>query len=52
MSQRFWVLVRFNDQPGAGFTRQYINAYNPFEAIMMARAMYGRLLLSESANYA
>ena len=53
MSQnRFWVLVKYKDEPGAGYGRQYINANNPYEAIQMAKAMYGRLLLSESANYA
>jgi hypothetical protein len=53
MSQRqFWVLVKYKDEPGAGFARQYVNAGNPYEAIQMAKALYGRLLISESANYA
>ena len=52
MSNRFWVFVKFNTSPGSGYARQYINANNPYEAIQMARALYGRLLMSESANYA
>ena len=52
MPNRFWVLVRYNDAPGSGFSRQHIYASNPYEAIQIARAMYGRLLISESANYA
>ena len=47
---RYWVLVRYKDEPGAGFGKQYVNANNPYEAIQMAKAMYGRLLLTESAT--
>ena len=46
----YWVMVKYKDEPGAGFSRAYINADNPFQAIAMARSMYGRLLISESAN--
>ena len=46
----YWVMVKYKDEPGAGFSRAYINADNPFQAIAMARSMYGRLLMSESAN--
>jgi hypothetical protein len=46
----YWVMVKFKDEPGAGFDRAYIQAGNPFAAIAMAKAMYGRLLMSESAN--
>ena len=46
----YWILVRYTDEPGAGFGKQFINANTPYEAIQMAKAMYGRLLLSESAN--
>ena len=52
MSNRFWVLVRFSDAPGSGFARREVYAGSPYEAIQIARAMYGRLLISESANYA
>lgn len=43
------VLVKWKDEPGAGFSYVCINADNPFAAIQMARAMYGRLLISEYA---
>jgi len=46
----YWVMVKYKDEPGAGFSRAYLNADNPFQAIAMARSMYGRLLMSESAN--
>lgn len=46
----YWVLVRLKDEPGAAVAKQFINASNPFEAISMARAMYGRLLLTECAS--
>jgi hypothetical protein len=45
----YWVLVKYKDEPGAGFGRMYINAENPYQAIQMAKGMYGRLLISESA---
>ena len=48
---QYWVLVKYKDEPGSGFGRVVINADTPFEAISMARAQYGRLLISESANY-
>ena len=51
-TRQYWVLVKYKDEPGAGFSRQYINASNPYEAIQMAKALYGRLLISESANLA
>lgn len=49
---QYWVMVKYKDEPGAGFGRVFLNADNPFQAISMARAMYGRLLISESANLA
>jgi hypothetical protein len=48
----YWVLVKYKDEPGAGFSRVTIQADNPHAAIGMARSMYGRLLMSESANLA
>ncbi len=48
-SRQYWVLVKYKDEPGAGFGRQYVNATNPYEAIQMAKSLYGRLLISESA---
>lgn len=50
--QQWWVMVKYKDEPGSGFYRAYVNASNAFEAISQARAMYGRLLISESANAA
>lgn len=47
---QYWVMVKYKDEPGAGFGRVVLNADNPFQAIQMAKAMYGRLLISESAN--
>ena len=47
---QYWVLVKYKDEPGAGFGRVVVNADNPHQAIAMARAQYGRLLISESAN--
>ncbi len=46
----YWVLVKYKDEPGAGFGRVIVQGDNPFAAIQMAKAMYGRLLISESAN--
>ena len=50
--KQYWVMVKYKDEPGAGFGRVYITADNPFQAIQMARSMYGCLLISESANLA
>jgi hypothetical protein len=49
---QYWVLVRLKDEPGAGVTRQYISASDPHAAIAMAKAMFGALLFSQSANLA
>ena len=43
-------LVRYKDEPGAGFGKQYVTATNAYEAIQMAKALYGKLLISEGAN--
>jgi hypothetical protein len=47
---QYWVMVKYKDEPGAGFGRVFVNADNPYQAIQMAKSMYGRLLISESAN--
>lgn len=47
---QWWVLVRFKNEAGSGFARQYITATNAYEAIQMAKAFYGELLISESAS--
>lgn len=46
---QWYVLVRTKDEPGAGVYQAYINADNSYNAIQQAKAMYGRLLLSEAA---
>lgn len=47
---QYWVLVKYKDEPGAGFYRAIVNAENTYQATQMAKALYGRLLISESAN--
>jgi len=42
--------VRYKDEAGAGFGRQFVTATNAYEAIQMAKALYGKLLLLKSAN--
>lgn len=46
---RYWVNVKHKDEPGAGWGRVIINADNAYQAIQLAKAQYGRLLMSESA---
>lgn len=46
---KFYVMVRTKDEPGAGLMRVVIEADNAYNAIQMAKAQYGRLLLSEGA---
>ena len=41
-ARQWWVLVRYKDEPGAGFGKQYITATNAYEAIQMAKALYGK----------
>jgi hypothetical protein len=48
-ARQWWVLVRYKDEAGAGFGKQYVTATNACEAIQMAKALYGRLLISEGA---
>jgi hypothetical protein len=50
MNNSYWVWVKWKDEPGAGMSRVYVNADNIHAATQMAKAMYGRLLFSESAN--
>lgn len=49
-TRQFWVLVRYKDEPGSGFGKQYVTATNAYEAIQMAKALYGRLLISEGVS--
>lgn len=46
---QFYVMVRLKAEPGAAVTKAIITAENSYAAIQMAKAMYGRLLLSEAA---
>jgi len=45
-------LVRYKDEPGARFGKQYVTATNAYEAMQMAKALYGKLLISEGASLA
>lgn len=49
-ARQWWVLARYKDEPGAGLGKQYVTATNAYEAIQMAKALYRRLLVSESPN--
>lgn len=52
MQARQWsVLVCHKDEPGARFGRQYMAATNVYEAIQMAKALYGKPLIAEGANF-
>jgi hypothetical protein len=49
-TRQFWVLVRYKDEPESGFGKQYVTAANAYEAIQMAKALYGKLLISAGAS--
>jgi len=44
-------MVRTKDEPGAGVYEAIVYADNSYNAIQQAKALYGRLLLSESAIF-
>lgn len=46
-AKRWRVLMRYKDEPGSCFGKQYVTATNAYEAIQMAKALYGNLLVSE-----
>ncbi len=48
--KQWWVLVRYKDEPGAGFGKRYVSATNAYEATQMAKALYGKLLISAGAS--
>lgn len=48
--EQFTVTVKTSNEPGAGFYTATINADTSYNAIQQARAMYGSLLISESAR--
>lgn len=43
------VLVKWNADVGSGHSYVTINADSVYQAIQLAKAMYGNLLISESA---
>jgi hypothetical protein len=47
--KRYGFLVKYKDEPGAGFGKQYITADNPHAAASIAESLYGRLLMTKSA---
>jgi hypothetical protein len=49
-TRQFWVLVPYKDEPGSGFGKRYVTAANAHEAIQMAKALYGKLLISAGAS--
>lgn len=50
MSQkRYGFLVRLSDGPGASTAKQYVTASNQYEASQMAKTLFGRMLVTESA---
>lgn len=44
------VNVKYKDEPGSGWTQVIINARGHYEAVQLAKAMYGRLLTHEIAT--
>ncbi len=49
-ARQWWVLVRYKDEPAAGFGKQYVTATTAYEAVQIAKALYGSLLISQGAN--
>lgn len=49
-ARQWWVLIRYKDESGAGFGKPCVTATNAYEAIQMAEALYGKLLISEGAS--
>ncbi len=49
-ARQWWVLVRYKDEAGAGFGMQYVTATNAYEAVQMAKALYGKLLILRVQN--
>lgn len=49
-ARQWWVLVRYKDELGAGFGKQYVTATKAYKAMQMAKALYGKLLISEGAS--
>lgn len=49
-TNQWQVNVKYKDEPGSGWSQVVINAKNPYEAVQLAKAMYGRLLMHEIAT--
>jgi hypothetical protein len=47
--KQYWMLCRLKDEPGAGATRVYIMARDPYSATQLLKAQYGKLLISDYA---
>lgn len=45
----YFVMIRLKDEPGAGVVKAYVTAPDPYSAFQMAKAQYGKLLVSQSA---
>jgi hypothetical protein len=45
LNRQWMVLVRYKDEPGAGIARQYVTASSAIEALAIAKAIYGNLLV-------
>ena len=45
LTRQWIVLVRYKDEPGAYVSRQYVTASSAIEALAMAKAIYGNLLV-------
>lgn len=48
-TKQFFVMVRTSTEPGSMTYKAYVNSDNIYNATQQAKAMYGPLLLSESA---
>jgi hypothetical protein len=49
-ASQWWVLVSYKDQPGSRFRSQYVAANNAYEAVQLAKGLYGKLVVSYSAT--
>ena len=45
----YFALIKLKDEPGAGVVRAYVTAPDPLSAFQMAKAQYGKLLVSQAA---
>lgn len=45
----YFVIIKLKDEPGAGTVKAYVTAPDPYSAFQMAKAQYGKLLVSQYA---